>query len=1127
MLVAVGGLFTSCIDNEEPLGVKELRYAKAEYIRALKSLTDANAEVAKAEAAYKLAQAEVEKAEAAKINAEITIKEMEAEGARLDNELKKIINDAKKIELELENAKLAQQNTAALELSQIENAKALEELNKKKAQIAADIAAIEDKAKVDSVKARKDLFLAEQELQSAIDSVAAYAMLLSSDESAVVLTATNAYLAALDAYETALEEWVNAQADNYINTYDAAHLSKDKLKNDLEKAKEALQKAKDNQAKYSALDGSAETWKAELAALEEEARLLELAKLALEADKAQLQAPYRMCFEEFREKIDALQKEYTEKYMNATAVLDAEVELPNHNEFIMNQWKDYTSPFVAGGILDFYTEDGKLYMTLKEEYYDIEGVLYSEVEPVGLKEIIETFKREKVIVDNEDMKKKLEDAQKAKKDADSIYFAHKAILEAGLMAYKPVADAASDLATKDAAMKAAKDAYDKAKADSVAAEKAAKTKYKSDTTAAGQAYKAAVKAANDAYDAAVEAAKQKQKDDAQAIVDAAKNFAYDINYFFGTIGGGDMDTTKVFPAIKKYAEFISQYNTPQDSIFFYNGMDADSNPIVGAKAIQDLTLEDMTPTGLLGKYAFVNNFDKTGAYGIPTDQIFAHVIRVLIFDKPFTKSTDINADILEVRIDGITPAKLLKDLATEKMDPNDPELLAALAAAEAARDAALADALAAYNTALADALAAYNAVLKAEHAKVADALAKYNAANAAVTAAQDKLLTEKNKFYEIYDMFWGYTAGTHQVSDYTATTVFTNPKDSLTVPYTEKTFVDPDDIVSSRVNLSFDALLNENEELAIVLYNFDRDGYTMTDYFNNPELSYIFFNDHYNEFADRFFAQALLNFYLQYETNLSTLQALEAAVNQLEDDYKAKKAEFEQITEDMYADLAAITGLNVEDIKEDMGLALEMTAAAYMPALLSTYTFDNFIDDFVDSVNGEYVYNNIASKMLWNKPYPVGGKILDIMKECMSVDGAGDFATKYAEWNEADRETTTMLNDLNNLIKTLDGILVAALELEALADDYELAPAVGTKYKALYEAFMEKLAQDVEDAEKDLYDLQKLYDTMEAGHDYLSVLVKIADEKIKLAEERYLVAKKQLEQAYATYKAVIDEYLNK
>ena len=59
MLVAVGGLFTSCIDNEEPLGVKELRYAKAEYIRALKGLTDANAKVAEAEAAWKNAQADV------------------------------------------------------------------------------------------------------------------------------------------------------------------------------------------------------------------------------------------------------------------------------------------------------------------------------------------------------------------------------------------------------------------------------------------------------------------------------------------------------------------------------------------------------------------------------------------------------------------------------------------------------------------------------------------------------------------------------------------------------------------------------------------------------------------------------------------------------------------------------------------------------------------------------------------------------------------------------------------------------------------------------------------------------------------------------------------------------------
>ena len=58
-LFAGTGTFTSCIDNDEPAGIEELRGAKAELIRA-------KVAVEQAEAAYKLAQAELEKAKAAK-----------------------------------------------------------------------------------------------------------------------------------------------------------------------------------------------------------------------------------------------------------------------------------------------------------------------------------------------------------------------------------------------------------------------------------------------------------------------------------------------------------------------------------------------------------------------------------------------------------------------------------------------------------------------------------------------------------------------------------------------------------------------------------------------------------------------------------------------------------------------------------------------------------------------------------------------------------------------------------------------------------------------------------------------------------------------------------------------------
>lgn len=1125
MLVAVGGLFTSCIDNEEPLGVKELRYAKAEYIRALKGLTDANAKVAEAEAAWKNAQADVEKANAAWVTAQIALTEAEAEGQRLKNEADSLKAAADRLQLEIDRALAQGKNAAELEKLRLENEKLASDVAVKVAMNNAKIEEIQNKQKVQAVKAQEDLAVANANLQNTLDSIAAYAMLLSEDEGNVVIIATNTYLAALAIYNEALNDYTEQVAQTYIDTYDAKNLSKEYLRKELEDAKAALEKAKENKEKYAAVDGKAETWKAELDDLKDQVTELEKQKLDVAAEGAHAFAQYRMCFEAFREKIQDLTKEYIEKYMDVNIFLEAEVEIPapNVNHFIMDQWADYTWPFVDGGILDYYMdEDGKFHMTIDAPFMMTEGVLYSETEPVGLKEIIETFRREKVIVDNEAMAKALADAQQAKKDADSIYFAHKAILEAGLMAYKPVADAAAALKDANDKLTAAQAAYDKAKSDSATAQAAALTTYKADTTQAGKDYRAALKNADDTYDAAVAAAKQKQLDDSAAIADAAKEFAYDINYFFGTIGGGDMDTTKVFAAIKKYAEFISQYNTKQDTIFYYDGLTADNEPIVKGKPIQDLTLEDMTATGLVGKFAYTGNFmPNAGTVGIPEAEIFAHVIRVLVYDNSFNKSTDITAANLKVYQNGVLVP--LQDLADAKVDPSDPDYTAALAAAATARDKAKADALTAYNKALTDALKAYNDVLAAEHAKVADALSKLNAANAAVATAQTNLKKAKDEFYAIYDSFWGYNDGTHKVASYDKCTAFADPADSLTVVYTEKTFVDPDNIV--KVNFTFDGLLNHNEELAIVLYNL---GYsrtpslTMTDFFNDPTLSYIFYNDKYNEFADRFFAQALLDFYSMYETNLAVLDALEAAVNQLCEQYQAKVTEMEAALNELVADAVELTGLDEEVVKEDPALAAQMILAAASVGAPG-YMVEDFIDDFVNVLTGEYVYNNIPAKMLWGEPYPVGGKILEVMKECMNLDG-DDFAAKYSEWMNAEHDLQGEINDLNNLIKWLDDIYAAALELEAPGT---AAIAEGTKYDDLYKALMEKLDKDIEDAEWDVYELQKLVDTMDAGADYLTVAAEIAEQKLQHAKDVLDVAKTNLDAAKATYDEVIAKYLNK
>ena len=62
-MIAAGSLFTSCVTNTEPQGVKDLREAKADYLESLARLRDADAALVKAEAAFQDAKTALKNAE--------------------------------------------------------------------------------------------------------------------------------------------------------------------------------------------------------------------------------------------------------------------------------------------------------------------------------------------------------------------------------------------------------------------------------------------------------------------------------------------------------------------------------------------------------------------------------------------------------------------------------------------------------------------------------------------------------------------------------------------------------------------------------------------------------------------------------------------------------------------------------------------------------------------------------------------------------------------------------------------------------------------------------------------------------------------------------------------------------
>ena len=115
------GTFTSCIDNDEPAGIEQLRGAKAELIRAKAAVEAAKVAQVQAEAAVSQAQAEMIKAEAQAVAlmAQLEKAQSEAEIARIEAEI---------AQLQAETNAYIQQAEAAAKLQEVEYQKALVEL---------------------------------------------------------------------------------------------------------------------------------------------------------------------------------------------------------------------------------------------------------------------------------------------------------------------------------------------------------------------------------------------------------------------------------------------------------------------------------------------------------------------------------------------------------------------------------------------------------------------------------------------------------------------------------------------------------------------------------------------------------------------------------------------------------------------------------------------------------------------------------------------------------------------------------------------------------------------------------------------------------------------------------------
>lgn len=1121
MLVALGGLFTSCISPDEPAGIHEIRYAKAEYIRALKDLTKANEAVVAAEAAFKQAQADHEKQLAALVTAQINLENQKAELQKLENEAQKIANAQAEAMGKLEQAKLQ----AAIDQQKALDAKELEvkvkelELQAKEnelaiAEINDAIKDIENNAKVKAVQSQENLAKAQANLDETLKGIAAYAMLLTEDEAEVVAFAANVYMTALEKYNKAQAEYTNAVAETYVKTYDAANLPKG-LAQDLEDAKADLAAAQKAKADFEAVAGDAASWKAEIEKLEAEQVALEKNLADVAAEWAYSQNKYRMCFESFREKIQALLEakveEYVGKIVEVADKTKATVALPTNNDYIMKQFLLYVQPYVTKGVLELNADKSELTAVLNPFDENTELALFTDclkaaqTDVIGLTEIIETFKREKVIVDNEGQAQALANAKTAAEEALAIYNAHKDTLSKGLAAYAPVVAAKNALAAAQSDFDAKQTAYNTALSDSVKAEKVAdsirtvaKAQAKTDSTTA--ANNAIAKAKQDTLDA-----KAAQKAKSDSLLNGAKDFAYNINYYYKTIGGAPMDTAKVFAAIKTYASFLKEKGATHTAVYFFNGTDAKGNHNVDTVEIADLSLDDVR-SGKINTYAYNNKVGiGTGnSYGI--QNAMQYLVKVLKNDFTWAANTDIDPSNLQIN------GTLISVLAAAELDPNNTDYKAALKTADDTKKAALTAADNAKVTADTNAETAYVNAVNAEHTKVAAALSAFNTANGALATAKTNVANAIKKYADIYDSFWGFNAGKHAayVTDEKATKILASGEDSLVVNYTFDTFEKPHNVVF--VNATFDGILEKNQDLTIILANLANttDETSLQNIYDNPKIPFVFYQEKYNELADVYFTKAKYEYLSQFEENVKTLEALDKAVKDIVKAYDELTVALAGVYADAINDVNKLTGLKIEGV-EDPNLPdaidiLEAVASVAGP----DYFFDKFTADFV--ADGEYV--NLGN-----------GDILALAKDCFNEPTYGDYATKLASYYKAEKDARGQENDIDGILYYLNEIYKYALQLEEPASDVTVAASAS--YKELYDACVDYLDDNIADAEEWLYEVQKAYDIMTAGADALTVNKQIAEDWLKYQETKLAEAKKFVDAAKAQYDEVIAKYITK
>ena len=1071
------------------------------------------------------------------------------------------------------NALIAANENTAAENAYAEALRALN-LSIEEAKAKAQIDSINAAAAVAAVKAQQNLAEAQAELAAALEAIEKSLVIdslsLTDEEADLIRKATTDYRNALDQYENAVaqyqaayNEYLDACQLQIVALYDnsdAIHGFGEQYQKDYDDAVAALEKWQAMLDEFTDAEADAAYWQSEMDKYLDAAAALRHDNHLIDEDYAKVIVEYRNAYQSLLAKL--LEVMSDEKYVKpddptATAYLTYGLDEDGNptedatfatNYYVANFFYGAAYYWIDNGYLDiaYNTDyDASEYLTLTVNGLpldDAEELIYDNYTSLGeeltewlsgLKEIIETLRREKVIVNNADRAAYEAGITKLANEATEAYTDHKAALEAGREADAGVIAARTAFENWKADTTAKGAAYRKAVKDSIDAEAAAKLARdaaKAQNLATFKADSAAAVAQAKADSTAIMTA---AKDSAKVLTDAVGDgttigFVHDINYFYTQISTPDKDTTALLKAITEFAGVIKKYGAPvsQTQITIYDGKDADNHVKTKKVSIDALVKAQFTANGEICTKALRHGQDPTveTSFGGISDA-FRYVIQVLIQNTSWDGTVNLNvADVkigtktaAQIASEIIAAAQVLADKETgEKLEAKIAALLVIKEKADLAADKA------------------YNDVLTAEHTKVKNAYTAYQTSLAKESSVKNAIKNAINKYYEIYDAFWGYATGTHTVA-VDQNSPFASESDSLHIVWGEDTFTEPHDIMIGEVSLNADysavasmSVYNWNEPLNTVLIALDYVNPTsptmITESSYNPEDCFIVKGpDDFTELAKMLLLNYDKKFLENYTQNLIALDNLEAWVNGLEAAYKHEVALLEEalaIYQSQYdtwaANMKAFTG--EEEIAD--AEAMFNAVAAFVPdffGMLAPYD-PKSLEDFVTTF-GAYPAGYVFAEE---------GELSELVYTYLTIDNL-----EYTEYMLINNAAQTYNNYWADQYEIVAGMLneVYTVCMAHENPDVAIDPATDS-FEVAYKKVIDYLEGNIETAKNNVEIAKKVLALYESGvdaHDIATekalLALEVAEANLALAEERLNIAETNLEAKKAAYEAVVAVYL--